>query len=758
MVDKSFRSHHAKPKLTEEEVAATLGDVHLSNDVGFLRYLYSIFPTETVFHRICTFEKASLEEDFIQVAIEEHPEWCAPYMWFGILYAQNENYKMAMLCHMNALQRCRTNQEKFILEKLSTVSAYTEWGAVFTENERKTIEESNLKFMVEKLNQSAIAEKIVNLAMSPTLTMDSRERISIYTGSEWSKLPRFFRWIVPFHLAAMSTPRNENDIQILKRSPLNIQCVVTLTEETPLNEGWFDRDISNEFLPVSNYKAPTISQVKHIIEIVARQRKRTLVHCGGGKGRAGTVLACYIATCGFGLDVSEQPAFTAKQAIDIIRHMRPGSIETREQEEFVASYVSHLWKHGFDDPVEEPTGSILEIAGKFSPKTSFVCLVGAQGSGKSTFAEHLSGTFKVISQDELGTKAACFDAIGKAVKEKKQVIIDRCNPTVQVRKDLLEAAFKPRDAMCIFFDYEEGVCLKRANSRTNHPTIKQGRAGTAVKSTLRMMEPPTNSEGFECVVRVGSLEGVEKLLRMFNVSSATDKIEKLVMKFPRTRHLLNLGSASRDDLILSDKEAENFLKTKEDEVIVIQEKIDGANMGISLGADNNFVIQNRSHLVNSKSHVQFKSLDAWIERHRAELWEILDGDVHPGRYVLFGEWMAARHSIVYDKLPDTFVAFDLYDMEEKNFFSVSLFKARLEGTNVASVPIIAKGKHFTTEDLKKLVTTKSEFCDGTAEGIYVRKDASDHLLKRAKVVRPDFICGNEHWSRGMITWNKVAMR
>lgn len=53
--------------------------------------------------------------------------------------------------------------------------------------------------------------------------------------------------------------------------------------------------------------------------------ERIVVHCRGGFGRTGTVAACLLVARGM------PPA----AAIELIRHTRPGSIETTEQESYV---------------------------------------------------------------------------------------------------------------------------------------------------------------------------------------------------------------------------------------------------------------------------------------------------------------------------------------------------------------------------------------------------------------------------------------
>ncbi len=62
------------------------------------------------------------------------------------------------------------------------------------------------------------------------------------------------------------------------------------------------------------------------------------------------------------------------------------------------------------------------------------------------------------------------------------------------------------------------------------------------------------------------------------------------------------GSASRDDLIMKDKESSEWYKN----VISLEEKVDGSNLGISINADNRFLFQNRSHYVTTATQRQVK--------------------------------------------------------------------------------------------------------------------------------------------------------
>jgi len=209
-----------------------------------------------------------------------------------------------------------------------------------------------------------------------------------------------------------------------------------------------------------------------------------------------------------------------------------------------------------------------------------------------------------------------------------------------------------------------------------------------------------------------------------------------------------MGSATRDDLLLDKEHVEEFLNTP----IHIEEKIDGANMGISI-KDFKIIVQNRSHYVTSAYHAQFKLLDNWVTNHMEDLWAILEDDTK----ILFGEWVYAKHSINYTELPDYFIAFDLYDINEGRFYSRERLENVLKSTNIHLIPTIKSGSFKTIEDIVKLVRSDSVFYNGPIEGVYVRKCNDKWLETRSKIVRNDFICGNEHWAKGKLTKNDLKL-
>ncbi|CAD0112207.1 unnamed protein product [Aureobasidium uvarum] len=593
----------------------------------------------------------------------------------------------------------------------------------------------------------------------------------------------------------MSTPRSREDIQVL--TALGITLIVTLTEEEPLPAEWFeDTPCRNLFLPVRNYQAPTNEQVDTFIRSLDDLpiEEAALVHCGGGKGRAGTFAACYLMARGFDLapvrdhDSQEYVHMYSGDAMKLLRHMRPGSIETTAQETFIRDYCQYLISGRKKVAISEtPLPELqtpLELDGKLPKSPSLIVCCGIPGSGKSTFALKLATLgYTIISQDELGSKPACLNALSNALENKQRVILDRCNPYVEDREQWLAHAFHPDDALCVHFDVEPEVCVRRADARTNHPTIAAGRAKRIVHSFVKTFVSPTRKEKFACIIRVSSNNAASDLLSRLGVPradfiqaevvaqpidaaqetnhvSASDIPQKpFIHKFPRTRHLLNIGSASRDDLILSSSDAQAFLHPSDPfTTIVVEEKVDGANLGISIDSSGAFKVQNRSHYVNSKSHSQFKKLDKWLDDHYEALNTVLDtANSQPGRWILYGEWLFAKHSIHYTNLPDMFLAFDLFDSDTDTFLSRDALSEKIRGTNIRQVNRL-EIESLDEQSLLDLVRThQSSYYEGVIEGVYLRRQKDGKTIDRAKIVRSDFIAGDEHWNRRGVVPNNVMV-
>ena len=221
-------------------------------------------------------------------------------------------------------------------------------------------------------------------------------------------------------------------------------------------------------------------------------------------------------------------------------------------------------------------------------------------------------------------------------------------------------------------------------------------------------------------------------------------------RFPHTPHIDWLGEGMpRDDKVLNEAEVEAILA----QPLRIEEKLDGANLGISMRENGELRAQNRGQYLLEPYAGQFSRLTSWLAQHRYALCDNLTSDV-----ILFGEWCAARHSLDYDNLPDWFVVFDVYDRSEQKFWSCERRNALAAKMGLAVVPTLYQGQ-TTLDELKTLLNTvSSQYRQGTPEGIVMRHDSELWCEARAKLVRADFAQSiEEHWRSRAIEWNDVRL-
>ncbi len=247
-----------------------------------------------------------------------------------------------------------------------------------------------------------------------------------------------------------------------------------------------------------------------------------------------------------------------------------------------------------------------------------------------------------------------------------------------------------------------------------------------------------------------------------------------LLKYPRTPHLqgsrLQPGDSAHDQTPLSSLEGCH---------VVIEEKLDGANSAVSFSEGGDLRLQSRGHyLMGGGSERQFNLLKVWAAAHENSVLSHLED-----RYVMFGEWDFAKHSVWYDRLPHYFNEFDLYDRATGEFLSTQRRHELLKGSPVVSVPVLYAGPMPTRpHDLWKLVfwslakshqwrkafeaqvaregqplqlswqqTDKSD----KSEGLYLKVEDERQVLGRYKLVRSDFTqtildSGSHHATRPLL--------
>ncbi|MCY1348161.1 RNA ligase [compost metagenome] len=223
---------------------------------------------------------------------------------------------------------------------------------------------------------------------------------------------------------------------------------------------------------------------------------------------------------------------------------------------------------------------------------------------------------------------------------------------------------------------------------------------------------------------------------------------KDLFRFPHTPHLAWLGNGEpRDDKVLSTREARELLAGD----VVVEEKLDGANLGFSVSVDGKLQAQNRSHYLVAAYAGQFSRLRSWMPAHEEHLIKALGADL-----IAFGEWCAARHSLTYEHLPDWWLLFDVYDRSERRFWSTARRNQWAVDLGISTVPTLDRGKLSLSGLERMLQEGSSAFSTGPLEGVVVRSEDDAWLKARAKLVRADFTQHIEsHWRTRALKWNRL---
>jgi atypical dual specificity phosphatase len=136
-------------------------------------------------------------------------------------------------------------------------------------------------------------------------------------------------WLEEGRVFACRYPRGESALAELAR--MGISVLVNLHERGHDPSRLARYDLVEVHIPVKDFSAPSPEQIARGIAAITQAvttGERVAVHCGGGLGRTGTLLACYLVHQGW----------EAEDAIDRVRAVRPSSVETAGQ---VAAVKAH---------------------------------------------------------------------------------------------------------------------------------------------------------------------------------------------------------------------------------------------------------------------------------------------------------------------------------------------------------------------------------------------------------------------------------
>lgn len=250
-------------------------------------------------------------------------------------------------------------------------------------------------------------------------------------------------------------------------------------------------------------------------------------------------------------------------------------------------------------------------------------------------------------------------------------------------------------------------------------------------------------------------------------------------KYPRTPHIegsrLQIGDEDLSQIRFREIAGKH---------IVIEEKIDGANTAISFSKDGKLLLQSRGHyLTGGYRERHYDLMKQWANSHKDRLYGVLGS-----RYIMYGEWMYAKHSVFYDALPHYFFEFDIYDRDRQIYLDTAARKKLTEQLPIVSVPVLAEGEFKSmdqilkylqqslyitenhTEVLRRIsqemgldVDRQCRETDGSImmEGLYIKVEENGQVVDRMKFVRPSFSqcveTSETHWLERPIVPNQLSV-
>jgi len=183
--------------------------------------------------------------------------------------------------------------------------------------------------------------------------------------------------------------------------------------------------------------------------------------------------------------------------------------------------------------------------------------------------------------------------------------------------------------------------------------------------------------------------------------------------------------------------------------ITIEEKIDGANVGVIGGKKGKeFRLQKRGSLVDVSEHPQFGRFKAWTMERYADLIKT------KFPHIVYGEFMWATHHIFYDSLPDWFICFDIWNGRE--YVNRHEKEVICSDYNINVIPLLFEGYVVSVDEIVPYVYGQSAYSSNHGrEGVVVKNYRKQ---MRGKIVNPTFVKevdeDGTHW---MTRWDPAKI-
>lgn len=136
-------------------------------------------------------------------------------------------------------------------------------------------------------------------------------------------------------------------------------------------------------------------------------------------------------------------------------------------------------------------------------------------------------------------------------------------------------------------------------------------------------------------------------------------------------------------------------RDKNDEIIV-QEKLDGSNVGILRKGKEIYPITRAGYLANTSPYYQHIVFYKWVLSQKERWLNILKEGER-----LCGEWLLQAHSTKYNLNHEPFVAFDLMIGQDR--LPYDIFLERIKPAQIISPYLIHRGEAISVEEVMKIL-------------------------------------------------------
>ena len=125
-----------------------------------------------------------------------------------------------------------------------------------------------------------------------------------------------FGWLEDGHLAGCRGPRSDKDLAFLASRGIRALVRLAYEEETSITGHAVEQNgMEDCYEPVEDFTAPSQKQIDRVVRFIrraVREGKPVAVSCGAGRGRTGTILACYLVSLGHAADYAIESLISSR--------------------------------------------------------------------------------------------------------------------------------------------------------------------------------------------------------------------------------------------------------------------------------------------------------------------------------------------------------------------------------------------------------------------------------------------------------------